>query len=118
MVSVHDDTRHGMVDGDLVIFDEIDGMTELNNREPIKIIDKGAFQFEIDCDTTKFAKYSGNGMYYQVKQPKTVSFDTLDKLIENPAPSKFIPSDYVNDPMLQHIFYRVKCYCLFGLLVL
>ena len=32
-----DETRHGYEDGDYVTFTEVQGMTELNNIDPIKI---------------------------------------------------------------------------------
>lgn len=35
LVTVHEDKRHSYQDGDYVKFVEVEGMTELNNREPI-----------------------------------------------------------------------------------
>ena len=37
MVTCLDETRHGYEDGDYVTFTEVQGMTELNNIDPIKI---------------------------------------------------------------------------------
>ena len=36
-----DETRHGLEDGDYVTFTEIKGMEALNNAEPRKIVVKG-----------------------------------------------------------------------------
>jgi len=36
-VTVHDESRHGLEDGDEVIFDEIRGMRELNGIKPAKV---------------------------------------------------------------------------------
>lgn len=37
VVTCLDETRHGYEDGDYVTFTEVQGMTELNNIDPIKI---------------------------------------------------------------------------------
>jgi ubiquitin-activating enzyme E1 len=37
VVTVHDESRHGLEDGDQVIFDEVAGMTELNSAKPVKV---------------------------------------------------------------------------------
>ena len=105
---VHENNRHGLADGDFVTFDEIEGTIELNGCDPIKIIDKGPYQFQLDCDSSKFGKYTGNGMFYQVKQSKIESYLTLESLIANPDLKKMLQSDYSKDPMLQYIFYLVK----------
>lgn len=41
MVTLLDETRHGLEDGDYVTFTEIKGMEALNNAEPRKIVVKG-----------------------------------------------------------------------------
>ena len=43
MVTCLDETRHGYEDGDYVTFTEVQGMTELNNIDPIKIKVLGRF---------------------------------------------------------------------------
>lgn len=47
VVTCLDDTRHGMEDGDYVTFSEVQGMTELNGCEPIKIKVLGPYTFSI-----------------------------------------------------------------------
>lgn len=53
VVTCLDDTRHGMEDGDYVTFSEVQGMTELNGCEPIKIKVLGPYTFSIG-DTSKY----------------------------------------------------------------
>jgi ubiquitin-activating enzyme E1 len=72
-VTCLDETRHGLEDGDFVTFTEIQGMTELNGCEPMKITVKGPYTFEIG-DTTKFGKYVRGGLFTQVKMPKILHF--------------------------------------------
>lgn len=47
VVTCLDDTRHGMEDGDYVTFSEVQGMTELNGCEAIKIKVLGPYTFSI-----------------------------------------------------------------------
>lgn len=43
MVTLLDETRHGLEDGDFVSFTEIKGMEGLNGAEPRKIVVKGQY---------------------------------------------------------------------------
>ncbi|XP_028146852.1 ubiquitin-like modifier-activating enzyme 1 [Diabrotica virgifera virgifera] len=83
VVTCIDDTRHGMEDGDYVTFSEVQGMTELNNCEPIKIKVLGPYTFSIG-DTTKFSKYTRGGIVSQVKMPKHLEFKSFKDSLENP----------------------------------
>lgn len=55
VVTCLDDTRHGMEDGDYVTFSEVQGMTELNGCEPIKIKVLGPYTFSIG-DTARYKR--------------------------------------------------------------
>ena len=44
VVATVDETKHGLEDGDYVTFTEVQGMTELNGCEPIKIKVLGKLQ--------------------------------------------------------------------------
>ena len=68
-----DETRHGLEDGDFVTFSEVQGMTELNGCEPLKISVKGPYTFTIG-DTTKLGDYKAGGIFTQVKMPKIIEF--------------------------------------------
>jgi ubiquitin-activating enzyme E1 len=58
-ITVHEDKRHSYQEGDFVKFIEVEGMTEINNREPIEIVKVvGPFAFQINLDTTKLSPYT------------------------------------------------------------
>lgn len=57
-MNVHEDKRHSFQEGDYVKFSEVEGMIELNDREPIQIINvKGGFSFQLNIDASKFGAY-------------------------------------------------------------
>lgn len=90
LVTCVDDTRHGLEDGDYVTFSEIEGMTELNGCDPVKVKVLGPYTFTIG-DTTSFSEYVRGGIATQVKMPKTVSFKSLKESMEKP---EFIITDF------------------------
>lgn len=73
VVTCVEDARHGLEDGDYVIFKEVKGMEGLNSTQPIPIKTLGPFTFSIG-DTTGFGNYLGGGIFEQIKQPKTFHF--------------------------------------------
>nr|XP_033782239.1 ubiquitin-like modifier-activating enzyme 7 isoform X2 [Geotrypetes seraphini]XP_033782240.1 ubiquitin-like modifier-activating enzyme 7 isoform X2 [Geotrypetes seraphini]XP_033782241.1 ubiquitin-like modifier-activating enzyme 7 isoform X2 [Geotrypetes seraphini] len=75
---------HGFVDGDFVTFSDIEGMTELNGYEPIKIRVLGPYSFEIE-DTTFFSKYEKGGVVTEVKMPARICFEPLRASLKNPT---------------------------------
>jgi len=113
IVQVHEDTRHGLSDGDFVRFEEIEGMTELNElSQPIAIKVTSPYAFDIG-DTTAFGDYTGNGLYFQVKRDQKLSFLPLSELLSmkdavlmNAKQPKILQSDFSKNPSEQHLFYR------------
>jgi len=87
VVMVHEDKRHSYQDGDYVKFVEVEGMTEINNHEPIMIKDCKGFQFKLDFDSSSFTGYTGQGIVENVKVPKPISFQSLKESVENPIAS-------------------------------
>uniref|UniRef100_A0A453IAH3 E1 ubiquitin-activating enzyme n=1 Tax=Aegilops tauschii subsp. strangulata TaxID=200361 RepID=A0A453IAH3_AEGTS len=65
MVSCVDDERLEFQDGDLVVFSEVSGMTELNDGKPRKIVDARPFSFCIEEDTRNFGIYAKGGIVTQ-----------------------------------------------------
>lgn len=55
---------------------QVQGMTELNGCDPIKIKVLGPYTFSIG-DTTNFSEYIRGGIVTQVKMPKTLKFHVL-----------------------------------------
>ena len=85
LLTVHEDKRHSFEDGDYVKIVEVEGMTELNNREPIKITTVTPYSFKLHIDTREFGAYVRQGTVENIKVPKAVSFHSLGKSVEVPA---------------------------------
>jgi ubiquitin-activating enzyme E1 len=85
---VHEDKRHSYQEGDFVKFVEVEGMTEINNREPIEIVKVvGPFAFQINLDSTKLSPYTRQGIVENIKVPKSASYHSLAQSYLNPAAS-------------------------------
>lgn len=56
-LTLHEDKRHIYQMGDHVVLREIEGMTEINNLEPIKILDTTVYTITLDIDSTKWGDY-------------------------------------------------------------
>lgn len=104
MVTCLDDNRHGFEDGDHVTFSEVDGMTELNGCEPIKIKVLGPYTFTIG-DTTGFSAYERGGIVTQVKMPKTLNFKSLKDSLASP---EFLITDFGkwDSPRQLHVAFQ------------
>ena len=90
LVSVLDETRHGLEDGDFVTFSELQGIEKLNESEPRKITVKGPYTFSIG-DVAGLGTYKRGGLYTQVKMPKTIKFQSFSEQLEKP---EFLFSDF------------------------
>jgi len=109
LITVHEDSRHGMETGSMVKFEEIEGMVSLNNQSDDnptlhRITEKSPYTFEIDMDTSKLSDYvPGTGRFIQVKQPTTVDYKTLEASLQNPD---ILPFDFgkFDRMMLHHAF--------------
>ncbi|CCH41012.1 ubiquitin-activating enzyme E1 [Wickerhamomyces ciferrii] len=82
-VSVLDDNRHGLQDGDYVKFTEVQGLESLNDGQVYKVTVPGPYAFNIG-DVSKLGTYKKGGIYTQVKVPTTVSYQSLVEQLENP----------------------------------
>lgn len=101
LVSALDETRHGLEDGDYVIFTEVKGMDALNSSEPRKVEVKGPYTFSIG-DVSGLGHYQGGGLYTQVKMPKFVSFQKISQQLKKP---ELMISDFAkfDRPLQLHI---------------
>ncbi|KAK6467250.1 ubiquitin-like modifier-activating enzyme 1 isoform X1 [Huso huso] len=90
VITCLDEARHGFESGDYVTFTEIQGMTELNNCEPVEIKVLGPYTFSI-CDTSSFSDYVRGGIVSQVKMPKKISFKSLSASLAEP---EFVLTDF------------------------
>jgi len=104
MVACLDEVRHGFEDGDVVKFEEVDGMTEVNGKEfPVTVI--GPYTFSIG-DTSGFGDYVKGGVALQVKKPKVLKFLTLEESIKNP---EMVFTDFAKfeSPDLAHHCFQI-----------
>ncbi|KAH9662051.1 ubiquitin-activating enzyme E1 1 [Citrus sinensis] len=92
LVSCVDDERLEFQDGDLVVFSEVHGMTELNDGKPRKIKSARPYSFTLEEDTTNYGTYVKGGIVTQVKQPKVLNFKPLREALEDPG--DFLLSDF------------------------
>ncbi|KAF1990891.1 ubiquitin-activating enzyme E1 [Aulographum hederae CBS 113979] len=90
LVTILDESRHGLEDGDYVTFTEIEGMPELNNGLPRKISVKGPYTFSIG-DVSGLGTYQRGGLYTQVKMPKFIDFKTFSTQLTEP---ELVMSDF------------------------
>lgn len=106
LVSCVDDERLEFQDGDMVVFSEVRGMTELNDGKPRKIKNARAYSFTLDEDTTNFGTYERGGIVTQVKQPKVLNFKPLKEAIKDPG--DFLLSDFskFDRPPLLHLAFQ------------
>uniref|UniRef100_A0AAX7SXG1 E1 ubiquitin-activating enzyme n=1 Tax=Astatotilapia calliptera TaxID=8154 RepID=A0AAX7SXG1_ASTCA len=77
-----DDQKHGLSDGDNVIFSEVQGMTELNNMAPVGIKVRGPYSFSIG-DTSAFSEYERGGVVNEAKQPVLLNFKPLSEALQD-----------------------------------
>ncbi|KAK2862011.1 hypothetical protein Q5P01_001544 [Channa striata] len=80
MVLCTDDQKHSFSDGTTVSFSEVQGMTELNNIDPVKIKVCDSYSFTI-CDTSAFSQYERGGIVTEVKQPCMLTFKPLSEAL-------------------------------------
>ncbi|KAI3760388.1 hypothetical protein L1987_50783 [Smallanthus sonchifolius] len=106
LVTCVDDERLEFQDGDLVIFSEIHGMTELNDGKPRKVKSCRPYSFFLEEDTTDFGNYVKGGIVTQVKQPKVLNFKPLKEALGSPG--EFLLSDFskFDRPPLLHLAFQ------------
>ncbi|KIL00025.1 hypothetical protein PAXRUDRAFT_130794 [Paxillus rubicundulus Ve08.2h10] len=83
LVTCLDEARHGLEDGDFVTFTEVQGMEELNDCKPRKVLVKGPYTFTIG-DTSSLGDYIRGGIFNQVKMPKILEFKSLRESLQTP----------------------------------
>ena len=96
VVEIHCTQEHSFYDGDLVTFKEIEGMTELNTMNPIKIKVNRINSFSI-CDTSSFGKYVSGGIMESVVMPLEMKFKSLVESLDEGLEAQIYP-----DPVLNH----------------
>ncbi|RUS22414.1 ubiquitin-activating emzyme E1 [Endogone sp. FLAS-F59071] len=104
IVTCLDETRHGLEDGDYVIFVEVQGMEKLNNTSPKKVKVLGPYTFSIG-DTTGYGEYIRGGIFTQVKMPKVLNFKSFRASLSNP---EYVVSDFAkfDRPAQLHVGFQ------------
>ena len=100
-----EDERLEFKGGDLVVFTEVNGMTELNDGKPRKVIDATLSSFRIEEDTRNFGIYAKGGIATDVKEPMILKFRSLRECIKEPG--NFLLCDfskYQRPPLLHFAF--------------
>ncbi|MQM09407.1 hypothetical protein Taro_042276, partial [Colocasia esculenta] len=106
LVSCVDDERLEFQDGDLVVFSEVEGMTELNDGKPRKVKNARPYSFSLEEDTSNFGSYVKGGIATQVKQSKLLKFKPLRDALRDPG--DFLLSDFskVDHPQVLHLAFQ------------
>ncbi|KAG8377063.1 hypothetical protein BUALT_Bualt09G0129100 [Buddleja alternifolia] len=106
LVACVDDERVEFQDGDLVVFSEVRGMTELNDGKPRKVKNARPYSFSIEEDTTSYAAYERGGIVTQIKEPKVLKFKPLRQALKDPG--DFLLSDFskFDRPPLLHLAFQ------------
>ncbi|KAK1317591.1 Ubiquitin-activating enzyme E1 2 [Acorus calamus] len=106
LISCVDDERLEFQDGDLVVFSEVEGMTELNDGKPRKVKNARPYSFFLEEDTSNFGLYKRGGIVTQVKQPKILNFKTLREALSDPG--DFLLSDFskFDRPPFLHLAFQ------------
>ncbi|CAF0776117.1 unnamed protein product [Brachionus calyciflorus] len=88
IVTTFEDQRHDLEDGNYVIFSEVKGMSEINNKEfKVKVL--SPFSFSVG-DTSNFKPYESGGIALEVKKEKIIDFKSYELSSQEP---KYMDSD-------------------------
>lgn len=82
-VTMLDENRHGLEDGNFVRFSEVEGLDKLNDGTLFKVEVLGPFAFKIGS-VEKYGKYKKGGLFTEVKVPKKMSFKSLQESLSAP----------------------------------
>ena len=105
LVTCVEEERLEFQDGDLVMFKEVEGMSELNDGKPRRVKNVKAYSFELEEDIANLKRYLSGGLVSKVKEPKTLNFKPLDQCIASPG--EFLLCDFakLERPALLHVAF-------------
>uniref|UniRef100_A0A7I4DHX6 Ubiquitin-like 1-activating enzyme E1A n=1 Tax=Physcomitrium patens TaxID=3218 RepID=A0A7I4DHX6_PHYPA len=99
-VTVVEEQRHGLENGDEVVLSGIKGMEELNRDTPYSVTVTGVHSFTIQEDTRSYERYVSGGYFSKLKKSKNMEFLSLEKALLSP---KFCISDPVKEPQVMSL---------------
>lgn len=90
VVTCHEDSKHSLEDGDLVVFREIRPFPLLSDCDPlsVRVINRDSFLISLPANSPA---YLGGGIFQQVKRKHHLHFASLLQSLNSP---QFIPSDF------------------------
>ncbi|NXN21790.1 UBA1 enzyme, partial [Nycticryphes semicollaris] len=100
---------HLFSDGDLVTFSGVEGMTELNDQEPIRVRALDAFKLEI-CDTSSFSPYRRGGLVSQVQLPLEHSYEPMSRSLVDPKIQVVNPEELLRSRSLHAAFQALHAF--------
>ena len=87
VVTVHEDKRHIFQEGDYVVLREVEGMTQINETQPIKITATTTYTFTLELNSSAFSDYTRQGVVENVKVPRKLAFHSWEQSYKNPSAS-------------------------------
>lgn len=84
-VTIVEEQRHGLDDGDEVTFSGINGMEDLNQGVSYKVTVTGTHTFSIPVDTGRFGCYVSGGYVHKVLPLKSIHYVPLDSSLPQPV---------------------------------
>ncbi|NXG08831.1 UBA1 enzyme, partial [Sakesphorus luctuosus] len=108
-LGTEDSRGHLFCDSDLVTFSGVEGMTELNSREPVPVRVLDAFRLEIG-DTSSFSPYRCGGLVSQVRQSEECSYKPLCQALEEPRIQVANPEELPRSRSLHTAFQALHAF--------
>lgn len=84
-ITVVEEQRHSLDDGDEVMFSGIKGMEELNQGGSYRVTVTGTHTFSIPIDTRGFGRYTSGGYFQKIFPIKSVHFVPLQASLRHPV---------------------------------
>ncbi len=107
LVTVLEETRHGLETGDKVLINDVQGFDNAINGKEFSVIVKDPFSFEINCDNlSQFGPYITGGTCTKSKKSVTLSFDSFVTSYNNPG--SFVCDIFKYDKAeILHLLFKV-----------
>ncbi|KAJ7561520.1 hypothetical protein O6H91_03G031500 [Diphasiastrum complanatum] len=99
-ITVVEEQRHGLADGDEVIFYGVRGMEEVNKTVPYPVSVTGTSSFTIPVDSRTFGRYISGGYFHKLKRAKDLAFLPLGQSLNSPDICTF---DSANASLIPHL---------------
>lgn len=97
---------HGLDDGDVVVFSEIEGMTELNNIGQVKITYEDMVSFRIG-DTRPYNEFVPIGKFVKVIVPVEMHYKSFSESLNNPV-INFNPPEFRKTHNVPHLHFGFR----------